>query len=113
MIRRWLATHATRADHRNQLRALSISDAEIKAFTKAGLRPLGADFPSVLMAAQLGICIDEAPTFIHATRRVMDDAPRIDEISAFCLVGRLHAWGIPYDHAATLVTDIAHATEGA
>lgn len=114
MIRQWLTAHATRTDHRNQLRAVGLNAAAIRDLHAAGLDPLNADFPAVLAAAQIGTPPHDIPAHVRAAYRVaVWGGSRFSLLEALGLTGRLHVWGIPYDNAATLVAHIARATRGA
>lgn len=109
MIRRWLAARVVLIDHSNQLRAAGLSADDTRVLRAAGLDPLEVHFPLVLAAAQMGTAPHEIPGHVRAAYRVKG----VSTLDALHLTGRLYVLGIPYDHAATLVTDIARATQGA
>lgn len=102
-----------RSDHRQSLNALGLNAWDIKTLQRAGLDPISGDFTLVSVAAMVGISLDAIPSHVAQVRRVTRELPYLDALDAAGLIERLHVWGIPRDHAATLITRIARATEGA
>lgn len=110
-LRNWLTTHAVRRAWHLKLYAVGLTRADIKRLDQ---HPATLEVEDVLLAAQLGTHPDQIATHVLAARRVTTRDPRIDVSVALGLTARLNVvWGIPYDHAATLITHIADATEGA
>lgn len=111
MIRQRIAAHLKRRHWHQKLRAAGLTRANINALEA---HPRYLDVRFVLTAAQMGVRADHiADLVLTVQTRFIGRAEEALE-----LVTRLHVWGIPYDHAATLVADIAraagfHATEGA
>lgn len=110
MIRRWLATRTVRRHYHQQLHAVGLTRADIKNLED---HPASLDVEDVLLAAQLGTHPDHIAEHVRAAQRVTERGRHIETSEALGLVARLNLWGIPYDHAATLITHIARATRGA
>lgn len=111
-LSQWLDHHIERTDQRHTLAAVGLTAADIKQLERAGLNPIGTDHTPVRTAAQLGLTVDEIPAHVSAVRHLTRALPYLGTTKASDLIARLTvSWGMPPQYAATLINDIAHATE--
>lgn len=107
MIRRRIAAHLERRQWHQRLRAAGLTRADVAALEAD---PRDLDVRLVLAAAQMGVHPHRIADLVLTVQTLKT---RIGTMRSLEHIARLHAWGIPYDHAATLVADIARTTEGA